>query len=129
MVKKFELDKGYEEVEIADKTYRIDLSDEKRKMYQQKSREMQKESEKLNNMGDDISEEEASVLIDEVKEVTRDLSDLLLGEGAFEEIYEKANESVIIVVDVIFDVVNYINELDNEKFEAKKEKYIKHKKK
>ena len=127
-MKQFELDKGYEEVEIAGDTYRIDLSDESRKHNQIRGQEIMKMADRLQNISDDFSEEKLEQLFNELQENVKPWVDSILGDGSYDKIYQKANESVFIVVDVALEVMAYINEKEQEKFEQKRKKYTKKKK-
>ena len=127
-MKQFELDKGYEEVEIAGDTYRIDLSDESRKRNQVKGQEIMKMADRLQNISDEFSEEELNRLFDELQENVGPWTDSILGDGSYDKIYEKANRSVFTVIDVTLEVLAYVNEKEQEKFEQKRKKYTKKKK-
>ena len=127
-MKQFELDKGYEEVEIAGDTYRIDLSDESRKRNQVKGQEISKMADRLQSISNDFSEEELNRLFTELQQNVKPWTDSILGEGSYDKIYQKANQSVFIVVDVTLEVLAYVNEKEQEKFEKKRKKYTKKKK-
>ena len=127
-MKQFELDKGYEEVEIAGDTYRIDLSDESRKRNQVKGQEISKMADRLQSISNDFSEEELNRLFTELQQNVKPWTDSILGEGSYDKIYQKANQSVFIVVDVTLEVLAYVNEKEQEKFEQKRKKYTKKKK-
>lgn len=123
-MKSFELDKGYEEIEIADTTYKIDLSDQKRKEYQRKGLELKEAADRFSSVSDEMSEEETQKTLNDLRETTGEIMDLILGDGAFDEIYRKANRSVFPVVDVLLQVVTYLNEVQEENYQEKRKKYI-----
>ncbi|SEP56797.1 hypothetical protein SAMN05216232_0179 [Virgibacillus subterraneus] len=127
-MKQFGLNKAIEEVEIDGEKFEIDLSDNKRKAYVMEGYKLQKESEKLQNMSDDMTEDEMAKALDEMKDITKSAMDNVLGDGAFDKIYPKTNNSISDTVDVLFQVIDYINEKEQERFEKKKAKYTKKKK-
>jgi hypothetical protein len=128
MVRKIEIKKAYEEVEIGNKIYRVDLGDDKVKEYQDFFNEYQKEAEKLEKTDvTKLSPLEQEEYRNRSKELTKRTFDVILGEGAFEEIYELTGRSSIVMFDIISQVMDIINERSNEFKEKAKEYYTKKK--
>ncbi|MGG4042125.1 hypothetical protein [Bacillus smithii] len=128
MVRKIEIKKAYEEVEIGNKIYRVDLGDDKVKEYQDFFNEYQKEAEKLEKTDvTKLSPLEQDEYRKRSKELTKHTFDVILGEGAFEEIYELTGRSSIVMFDIISQVMDIINERSNEFKEKAKEYYTKKK--
>ncbi|OEH53120.1 hypothetical protein AQ616_17730 [Oceanobacillus sp. E9] len=127
-MKEIGIQRAIEEVSIDGTTYEIDLSDKKKNRYAEIAIDLQKaskESEKVRDINDvEVLEKEMNRL----KEKTSRATDEILGDGAFDTIYKKTNESLELVLDVLFDVIDYINTTYKKKFEEKKAKYLKKKK-
>ncbi|UOY92900.1 hypothetical protein MUG87_01780 [Ectobacillus sp. JY-23] len=125
-MRKFEFAKAYEEVEIAGKTYRIDFSDDKVEQYQKGFKEFYAEAQKLETLDlEHLTDEEQKHVIDNQKDLVKRFANQLLGEDAFEELYEKAGRSML----NMFDLLAYIADIMKEKTEQsrieKKSKYVK----
>jgi hypothetical protein len=128
MVRKIEIKKSYEEVEIGNKVYRVDLGDDKVKEYQDFFNDYQKEAEKLEKTDvTKLSPSEQDEYREQSKELTKRTFDVILGPGAFEEIYELTGRSSIVMFDIISQVMDIINERSNEFKEKAKEYYTKKK--
>jgi len=127
-LKKFSLDKAIEKVEIDGEVFEIDLSDNKRKEYQLEGYKLQKKAQEFEKLSDDLTEEQQQKALDDIKEVTKNVTDKVLGEGAFDKLYPKTNYSIVVIADVLFQVIDYVREKEKERFEQKKAKYIKKKK-
>ena len=127
-IKKFEFKKSYEEVELAGKVYKIELNDERMLVYMKafdkfytKSNELHEiETEKL-----DIKAQEE--VLNEMAEMIKEILDLLLGKGAYDELYEKSGQSVINMVDVVLFVGDVVGERMEQSREEKKQQYVKKK--
>ncbi len=127
-IKKFEFKKSYEEVELAGKVYKIEFNDERLLVYMKafdkfytKSNELHEiETEKL-----DIKKQEE--VLYEMAEMIKEILDLLLGEGAYDELYEKSGQSVINMVDVVLFVGDVVGERMEQSREEKKQQYVKKK--
>lgn len=128
MVRKIEIKKSYEEVEIGNKVYRVDLGDDKVKEYQDFFNDYQKEAEKLEKTDvTKLSPSEQDEYRERSRELTKRTFDVILGQGAFEEIYELTGRSSIVMFDIISQVMDIINERSNEFKEKAKEYYTKKK--
>lgn len=127
-IKKFEFKKTYEEVELAGKVYKIEFNDERLLVYMKafdkfhtKSNELHEiETEKL-----DIKKQEE--VLSEMAEMIKEILDLLLGKGAYDELYEKSGQSVINMVDVVVFVGDVVGERMEQSREEKKQQYVKKK--
>lgn len=127
-IKKFEFKKSYEEVELAGKVYKIELNDERLLVYMKafdkfytKSNELHEiETEKL-----DIKAQEE--VLNEMAEMIEEILDLLIGEGAYDELYKKSGQSVINMVDVVLFVGDVVGERMEQSREEKKQQYVKKK--
>ncbi|MBP1971578.1 hypothetical protein J2Z83_003729 [Virgibacillus natechei] len=128
-MKKFEVKKSYEEVDIEGDIYRIDLSDNKLKEHILEGHNLKEKADEILNMPSGSSVEQIEQGLEEVKAVTKDATDNLLGEGAFDVIYPKTGESVNVMADTLFQVIDYLNEKREKDNESKKAKYTKKKKK
>ncbi|MFC5773689.1 hypothetical protein [Ectobacillus antri] len=125
-MRKFEFAKAYEEVEIAGKTYRIDFADDKVEQYQKGFKDFYAEAQKLEVLDvEHLTDEEQKHVIDNQKDLVKRFTNQLLGEDAFEELYEKAGRSML----NMFDLLAYIADIMKEKTEQsrieKKSKYVK----
>jgi hypothetical protein len=123
-MKKFEIKKSYEEVDIEGDVYRIDVSDNKIKSYIMEGYNLQKVINEL-NLSETETAEELEAQFEEIKDAEKKVTDLLLGEGAFEKIYPKTGESIHVLADVLYQVIDYLNEKQKEDLEKKKAKYTK----
>lgn len=127
-IKKFEFKKSYEEVELAGKVYKIEFNDERLLVYMKvfdkfytKSNELHEiEAEKL-----DIKAQEK--VLSEMAEMIKEILDLLLGQGAYDELYKESGQSVINMVDVVLFVGDVVGERMEQSREKKKQEYVKKK--
>lgn len=126
-LKDFKIDRAVEEITIDGDPYEIDLSDKKKKRYAEIGEELRKTGKKMESLGNIEDSAQLQEQFDILKEKTQKAMDEILGKGAFDEIYEKTNEALENTLDVLFDVLGYINERYQEKFNEKKAKYVKKK--
>lgn len=126
-LKDFKIDRAVEEITIDGDPYEIDLSDKKKKRYAEIGEELRKTGKKMESLGNIEDSAQLQEQFDILKEKTQKAMDEILGKGAFDEIYEKTNEALENTLDVLFDVLGYINERYQEKFKEKKAKYVKKK--
>ena len=125
-MKDFKISKAIEEITIDEKPYQLDLSDKKKARYAEIGQELTDTAKEVQSIKtDDI--EELKKHIDLLKNKSRSAMDEILGDGSFDEIYEKTNESLENTLDVLFDVIAYIDERYKERFKKKKAKYSKKK--
>ncbi|MGJ9460284.1 hypothetical protein [Oceanobacillus sp. CF4.6] len=127
-MKQFTVKKSYEEVEIEGEVYKIDLNDNKLKSYMLEGHKLKEEADKILDMSEDATAEEIEKGLDEVKELTKQATDSVLGKGAFDNIYPKTGPSINNMADVLFQVIDYLNEKQKEDLDKQKAKYTKKKK-
>lgn len=127
-MKQFELKKAIEEIEIDGDVFEIDMSDEQRKEYHKVGQHLDKRMKEIQSIEAE-TEEEQDKLLQEIKDVLKNATDKILGEGAFDKLYPKTNHSTVVLADVLHQVTEYIGQKDQEQLQRKKDKYTKYKKK
>lgn len=127
-MKKFDLRQSTETIDIAGEQFEIDVTQSKVKETVLKGHKLQEQADKLADMPEDASIEEQEQAIDDVEALLKDTTDFVLGEGAFDRIYPKTNESFLVMADVLYQVIDYIYDKQQEEAEKKKAKYVKKKK-
>lgn len=127
-MRQFEFDKTYEELEIAGKTYRIYLNDEKILEHQEAFEKYQKKANELSKAKTDTPTQSKKAYGD-MKKITKDMIEQLLGEGTFDELYEKAGGSIFNLTDLIMEIGQKVIGEFAGKLGEKREKYLKYKKK
>ena len=123
-MKQIQTQKAVEQVEIDGKPYDIDLSDEKKQQHFDYRQQLLDAAEKANQVDSEDTEAVKQGLAD-LKNVTKEVTDGIMGDGVFDELYEKTGHSTEGVLDVMFQVIEYINERYQEKLKEKKKKYVK----
>lgn len=123
----FKIEKAIEEITIDGEPYQIDLSDRKKKRYAEIGEALNKTGKKIESLGEIEETKELQKQMDILKENTKKAMDEILGEGAFNDVYKKTNGALENTLDVLFDVLSYINERYKEKFAKKRNKYVKKK--
>lgn len=126
-MKRFEIKKAVETIDIDGDIFEIDLSDNKRKEYVMIGYKLQEEAQVIQNKtnSDDITEDEITNLYNDLINITKEAMDKVIGDGAFDIIYPKTNNSILPTVNVLFEVIDYINKKQQEEFNKKKSKYVK----
>ncbi|PEU35497.1 hypothetical protein [Bacillus toyonensis] len=117
---KFEFEKTYKEVDVAGKLYRIDFNDDAIAKYQKELKTFDKDSKELAALITDYektTDEEIDAVMGKQKEMTKHVVETFLGEGTFDELYEKAGESVM----NLMGLVNYLSDLYVEEAKGKTE--------
>lgn len=128
-MRKFEFGKSYEEVEIAGKIYKIDFTDAKVKEYQFAIHDYYKEAQELRKVDvEKLTPEEQQEKFVEAMELQRKFIDIILGEGAFDELYEKSGESSQNMVALVEFLAEVIGERVQKLKEKQKNKYVRPKK-
>ncbi|HDR8199937.1 TPA: hypothetical protein QC291_001578 [Bacillus cereus] len=129
---KFEFEKTYKEVDVAGKLYKIEFNDDAIAKYQKELKTFDKDSKELAALITDYekaTDEEIDAVMNKQKEMTKHVVETFLGEGTFEELYEKAGKSVT----NLMGLVNYLSDLYVEEAKGKTEqaqaKYLKNVKK
>lgn len=127
-MKKFEFKKSYEEFEIAEKVYRVDMSDEKVVEYQKTFKKFFDESEKLTNVEvDTLTDEQQKELFVKQIENIKKATEVFLGKGTFDELYELAGKSTMVYMDLLDYIVEIFGEKTKLITEKARNKYIKKK--
>lgn len=107
---KFKFEKTYKEVDVAGKVYQVDFNDEALTKYQKAFKRFDKEIKTVTKGIRDY-ETATDELIEETaqkqKELVKDIVETFLGEGTFEDLYEKAGKSST----NLMGLVHYLNEI------------------
>ncbi|ARJ26059.1 hypothetical protein B7492_34065 (plasmid) [Bacillus mycoides] len=107
---KFEFEKTYKEVDVAGRVYQVEFNDEALTKYQKAFKRFDKEI-KIVTKGIQDYETATDELIEETaqkqKELVKDIVETFLGEGTFEDLYEKAGRSST----NLMGLVHYLNEI------------------
>lgn len=110
---KFEFKKTYEEIEIGDKVYNLDLKAEgiveKLNSYNKELKEIEKnkrynETEILEQMNDNLTDDHVQKIkeiFEEKKVVVKKSIELFLGPGTFDSVYEASGESIVNCIDLL----------------------------
>lgn len=128
-MRKFEFKKSYEEIDIAGEVYRVDLSDEKVKMYQKAFKSFYEEGQKISEVDiEKLSDGEQEELLSKQLETMKLVTETVLGKGTFEKLYELSGRSTVNYMDLLLFVSEVMQEkAENLKEDARK-KYVKKKK-
>jgi|SRR5690606_3024239 len=125
-MRKFEFKKTFEEVEIAGKVYRIEFSDDKIREYQEKFHSLEADVQELLNVEETkLTKEEREDRFEKGKQLVRNVIDMLLGEGSFDELYEKSGRSIINMYDLVEFLAEIVNERSAQNREEKRQQYVK----
>jgi hypothetical protein len=125
-MRKFEFAKAYEEVEIAGKVYRVDFSDDKLAEYQRKFKQFYEESQHLTEKEiEALSIEEQTALLEKQRQNMKKITEMMLGEGTFEELYEMAGRSTVNYMDLLLFLSDILAEKTEKMKEDKRKKYVK----
>ncbi|PHC14371.1 hypothetical protein [Bacillus toyonensis] len=117
---KFEFEKTYKEVDVAGKLYKIEFNDDAIAKYQKELKTFDKDSKELAALITDYekaTDEEIDAVMNKQREMTKHVVETFLGEGTFEELYEKAGKSVT----NLMGLVNYLSDLYVEEAKGKTE--------
>lgn len=125
----FEFGKSYEEVDIAGKTYQIDMSDKAIKEYQIAINKYHKEAQKLESV--EISKldfEEQKVKFNEAMQLQKNFIETILGKDTFDELYEKSGQSSSNMIDLVVFLGEVVGERVKKLKEKQLNRYLKNKK-
>ncbi|MGG0282914.1 hypothetical protein ABEY37_24910 [Bacillus pacificus] len=106
----FNFEKTYKEVDVAGKLFKVEFNDDALNRYQKSLKRFKVSTEELQNTATDYekaTDEEIDALSEKQKEITKDVVDTFLGNGAFEELYDIAGRSVA----NLLSLVHYLNDL------------------
>lgn len=125
-MRKFEFKKTFEEVEIAGKVYRIEFSDDKIREYQEKFHSLEADVQELLNVDETkLTKEEREKYFEKAKHLISNVIDMLLGEGSFDELYEKSGRSIINMYDLVEFLAEIVNERSEQNRVEKRQQYVK----
>jgi hypothetical protein len=126
MMKKFEFGKAYEEIEINGKQYRVDFSDDKLKQYQDMFYKFYQEAQEIEQADiEKMTQEEQEALLDKQRQNMKTVTETLLGEGTFDELFELAGRSTWNYMKLIEFLAEIIEERFSEIKEERRKKYVK----
>lgn len=124
-MRKFVFNKTYEEIEIAGKVYRIEFNDDKLREYQEKFLSFEADVHDFLNVDETkLTKEERWEHFEKGKQLARNVIDTLLGEGSFDELYEKSGRSIANMYDLIWYLAGIVNERNARNREEKRQQYV-----
>lgn len=110
-VRKIEIKKSYEEVEIGDSVYQIPFDDDSLKKYESFSKEYYTAVKKLEKVNvNNASDKQLEQLELENERLTKQAIEMFLGEGTYSHIYEQAGRSVFVVAEIVFSLLEVVEE-------------------
>lgn len=110
MAIKIDVQKTYEEVEIIDSVYRLELNDESMKKYDKLFLKFRKESLKMSERDySKMTEKERKAAEKENHTMMFEVTEALLGEGSFEKIYSETGRSLFIMADIIMQLMQVVD--------------------
>ncbi|MDX6157123.1 phage tail assembly chaperone [Bacillus subtilis] len=110
-VRKIEIKKSYEEVEIGDSIYKIPFDDDSLKKYESFSKEYYAAVKKLEKVNvNNASDKQLEQLELENERLTKQAIEMFLGEGTYSHIYEQAGRSVFVVAEIVFSLLEVVEE-------------------
>ncbi|MDF9296108.1 hypothetical protein [Geobacillus stearothermophilus] len=125
-MRKFEFGKAYEEIEINGKGYRVDFSDDKLKQYQDMFYKFYQEAQEIEQADiEKMTQEEQTALLDKQRQNMKTVTETLLGEGTFDELFELAGRSTWNYMKLIEFLAEIIEERFSEIKEERRKKYVK----
>lgn len=125
-MRKFEFSKSYEEVEIHGTVYRVDFSDDKLKQYQNMFYKFYQEAQEVEQADiEKMTLEEQNALLEKQRQNMKTVTETLLGEGTFDELFELAGRSTWSYMKLIEFLAETIEQRFNEIKEERRKKYVK----
>ena len=125
-MRKFEFGKAYEEIEINGKPYQIDFSDDKLKQYQDMFYKFYQEAQEIEQADiEKMTPEEQTALLEKQRQNMKTVTETMLGEGTFEELFELAGRSTWNYMKLIEFLAETIEQRFNEIKEERRKKYVK----
>jgi hypothetical protein len=125
-MRKFEFGKAYEEIEINGKQYRVDFSDDKLTQYQDMFYKFYQEAQEIEQADiEKMTPEEQNVLLEKQRQNMKTVTETMLGEGTFDELFELAGRSTWNYMKLIEFLAETIEERFNEIKEERRKKYVK----
>ena len=124
-IKKFEFNKSYKEVEIAGEVYKIEFNDEKLMEYQEEFLSYYRKAKDINELdGEELEKEDLVGAFEDAREITKEVLDVVLGEGTFDVLYEKSGHSTLGMVDVVDFISDIVGEGMEDIRDRRKQDYI-----
>lgn len=124
-MRKFEFTSPNEEVEIAGETYTIDLSDDKMLGYQRFAKKAMDSIGKTAEVDATTANmEEVEKAHTEARNFCKDYLELVLGEGSFDKLYQKAGRSLLAMSELMTFLTETMGEKASEVKEKQKSKYV-----
>jgi hypothetical protein len=125
-MRKFEFGKAYEEIEINGKPYQIDFSDDKLKQYQDMFYKFYQEAQEIEQADiEKMTPEEQNALLEKQRQNMKTVTETMLGEGTFDELFELAGRSTWNYMKLIEFLAETIEQRFNEIKEERRKKYVK----
>jgi hypothetical protein len=125
-MRKFEFKKTYEEVDIAGKVYRIEFNDDKIREYQEKFLTFEADVEQYVKVDETkLTREEQWKHFEKGKQLAKNLIDTILGEGSFDELYEKGGRSIENMYDLVWYLAEIVQERNARNRKEKRQQYVK----
>ena len=126
---KINLDKPTQEFEIGGKTYTLYYDDESMQNQLTQMRKFYEYAKKSDDIDlENATDEEQKKIQDESIQLTKETIDTFFDEGAFEEIYEAAGKSMLILFTVVEKIGEFIHSKTSGERNEKRASYTKKKK-
>lgn len=124
MVRKFTFDKTYEEIEVNDKIFKLPMDDESIIGHREEFEKFHKEARELEvQKTDDMSVDEQRKFHEQTKDMLRRVTNQLLEDEPFEDIYRMSGKSLFNMIDFIYSLSEVVEQYADKNFKKKKEKY------
>ena len=125
-MRKFEFGKAHEEIEINGKQYCVDFSDDKLKQYQDMFYKFYQEAQGIEQADiEKVTPEEQNALLEKQRQNMKTVTETMLGEGTFDELFELAGRSTWNYMKLIEFLAETIEQRFNEIKEERRKKYVK----
>lgn len=122
----FDFGQTYKEIEIGDKTYKMDMNDDAQDRIGALIAEAQELAKKAQDQDTEkMSVDELQALREEQKDLGIKLVDAFLGEGTGEELYEVAGRSTVNMMKLVRKLQELFEEFMGESYEQEKKKFVK----
>lgn len=124
----FNFEKTYKEIEIGDKTYRMEMNDEAQERIQglfEKGQKFAEEAKQLDT--EKMTPEELKAMSAQQKDLAIEMVDTFLGDGTGAELYEVAGRSSINLMKLVRQLQTLFEEFMGESYEDEKKKFTKKK--
>lgn len=125
----FNFEKTHKDIDVAGKIYTVEFNDDAQLRYQKAIKVFQKDSTALQKHADKIdliegSDEEIDKMNEMQKNTVKKLIETYLGEGAFDELYEKSGRSVINLMSLVYYLIDLYRSEETEKIKNTRDKYL-----